>query len=211
MNIDINEFAAAKAIFFLNPDADDLSADVRNPIADTRSSLTNALYRYMVRRRGNEEAADRFGKLLLLGTVIATIAVEAKEAVVVADFFEQIQFSSFAKQLLFGLQSDEETMDTSSAYHMTSTTVVSSPPLQPQTTIPSPIPDLKHQMMTSLAQTQMHYPGDHQQQQLLYQQQMQQYMQQQQHHQQIQYPHPTHHQMNADARGVLKINGFSPP
>ncbi|KAI6239057.1 Nuclear hormone receptor family member nhr-10 [Aphelenchoides fujianensis] len=80
MKIDINEFAAAKAIFFLNPDADDLSPD---------------------------EAADRFGKLLLLGTVIATMAVEMKEAVVVADFFEQIQFSPFAKQLLLGIKEEE--------------------------------------------------------------------------------------------------------
>ncbi|KAI1729057.1 zinc finger, c4 type (two domains) domain-containing protein [Ditylenchus destructor] len=94
MSIDMNEFAAAKAIFFLNPDADDLSPEARPQISEGRSSLTNALYRYMVKKRGSEE-------LLLLGTVIATIAVEAKEAVVVADFFDQIHFSSFAKQLLF--------------------------------------------------------------------------------------------------------------
>jgi nuclear factor 4 len=107
MNIDMAEFAAAKAIFFLNPDADDLSSGVRSSIADGRSALTNALYRYMVKKRGSEEAADRFGKLLLLGTVIATMAVEMKEAVVVADFFEQIQFSPFAKQLLFGLKDED--------------------------------------------------------------------------------------------------------
>lgn len=82
MNIDIVEFAAAKAIFFLNPDADDLSPNVRSSIAEGRSSITNALYRYMVRKRGSEEAADRFGKLLLLGTVIATMAVEMVRAVV---------------------------------------------------------------------------------------------------------------------------------
>lgn len=50
MQIDINEFAAAKAIFFLNPDADDLSADVRMEIAETRAKVTNALYRYLGRR-----------------------------------------------------------------------------------------------------------------------------------------------------------------
>jgi hepatocyte nuclear factor 4 len=58
----------------------------------------------MVKRRGSEEAADRYGKLLLLGTVIATMAVEMKEAVVVADFFEQVKFSPFAKELLFGVK-----------------------------------------------------------------------------------------------------------
>ncbi|KAI6215355.1 hypothetical protein M3Y94_00376100 [Aphelenchoides besseyi] len=107
MKIDINEFAAAKAIFFLNPDADDLSSEVRLTIADGRSAITNALYRYMVKKRGNEEAANRFGKLLLLGTVIATMAVEMKEAVVVADFFDQIQFSPFAKELLLGIKEEE--------------------------------------------------------------------------------------------------------
>ncbi|KAI6177136.1 Nuclear hormone receptor family member nhr-10 [Aphelenchoides bicaudatus] len=109
MKIDINEFAAAKAIFFLNPDADDLSPDVRIDISNSRAKITNALYRYIVRKSGsnNEEAADRFGKLLLLGTVIATMAVEMKEAVVVADFFEQIQFSPFAKQLLLGIKEED--------------------------------------------------------------------------------------------------------
>uniref|UniRef100_A0AC35FV67 NR LBD domain-containing protein n=1 Tax=Panagrolaimus sp. PS1159 TaxID=55785 RepID=A0AC35FV67_9BILA len=107
LNIDSNEFAAAKAIFFLNPDADDLNPLVRSKIADGRSSITNALYRYMVKKRGNEEAADRFGKLLLLGTVVATMSVEMKEAVVVANFFEQIKFSPFAKQLLFGIRDDD--------------------------------------------------------------------------------------------------------
>ena len=60
----------------------------------------------MVKRRGSEEAADRYGKLLLLGTVIATMAVEMKEAVVVADFFEQVKFSPFAKELLFGVKNE---------------------------------------------------------------------------------------------------------
>lgn len=62
----------------------------------------------MVKRRGSEEAADRYGKLLLLGTVIATMAVEMKEAVVVADFFEQVKFSQFSKELLFGIKNDAE-------------------------------------------------------------------------------------------------------
>lgn len=55
-----------------------------------------------------QEAADRFGKLLLLGTVLATMAVEMKEAVVVADFFDQVQFPPLAKQLLFGIKNEEE-------------------------------------------------------------------------------------------------------
>lgn len=62
----------------------------------------------MVKRRGSEEAADRYGKLLLLGTVIATMAVEMKEAVVVADFFEQVKFSPFAKELLFGVKNEPD-------------------------------------------------------------------------------------------------------
>ncbi|KAL3092201.1 hypothetical protein niasHT_023760 [Heterodera trifolii] len=107
MQIDQNEFAGAKAIFFLNPgnfeddsDAEDLSPEAKRRIAVTRSSITNALYRYMVQKRGMEHAAEKFGKLLLLGTAIATMSCEMKEAVVVADFFSQVHFSSFARQLL---------------------------------------------------------------------------------------------------------------
>ena len=99
--------------YYTITDADDLNPTVRNRIADGRSAITNALYRYMVKKRGNEEAADRFGKLLLLGTVIATMAVEMKEAVVVANFFEQIKFSPFAKQLLVGLRDDDIIKSTS--------------------------------------------------------------------------------------------------
>ncbi|CAI2347622.1 unnamed protein product [Caenorhabditis sp. 36 PRJEB53466] len=108
MDIDITEFAAFKAIFFLNPDADDVDSAAKKLLSDGRSSITNALYRYMVKKKGAEDAGDRFGRLLLLGTVLATMAVEMKEAVLVADFFDQIQFSTFAKQLLFGIKNEPQ-------------------------------------------------------------------------------------------------------
>ncbi|CAB3403133.1 unnamed protein product [Caenorhabditis bovis] len=81
MQIDMTEFAAFKTIFFLNPDADDVDAESKKMLSDGRSAITNALYRYMVKKKGPEEAGDRFGRLLLLGTVLATMAVEMKEAV----------------------------------------------------------------------------------------------------------------------------------
>ncbi|CAJ0941375.1 unnamed protein product, partial [Mesorhabditis belari] len=102
MQVDTTEFSAFKAIFFLNPDADDLNPTSKPILSEGRSAITNALYRYMVKRKGAEDAGDRFGRVLLLGTVLATMAVEMREAVVVADFFDQIKFSPFAKQLLFG-------------------------------------------------------------------------------------------------------------
>ncbi|GMS90765.1 hypothetical protein PENTCL1PPCAC_12940 [Pristionchus entomophagus] len=107
MDIDMTEFSAFKAIFFLNPDADDVSTVCKQILSDGRGGLTNALYRYMVKKHGVDEAGDRFGRLLLLGTVLATMAVEMKEAVVVADFFDQIAFSPFAKQLLFGVKKEQ--------------------------------------------------------------------------------------------------------
>ncbi|GMR44008.1 hypothetical protein PMAYCL1PPCAC_14203, partial [Pristionchus mayeri] len=61
-----------------------------------------------------DEAGDRFGRLLLLGTVLATMAVEMKEAVVVADFFDQITFSPFAKQLLFNVKKEQQKTDNGS-------------------------------------------------------------------------------------------------
>ncbi|GMR44006.1 hypothetical protein PMAYCL1PPCAC_14201 [Pristionchus mayeri] len=108
MEIDMTEFSAFKAIFFLNPDADDVSSVCKQILSDGRGGLTNALYRYMVKKHGVDEAGDRFGRLLLLGTVLATMAVEMKEAVVVADFFDQITFSPFAKQLLFGVKKEQQ-------------------------------------------------------------------------------------------------------
>ncbi|CAJ0578653.1 unnamed protein product, partial [Mesorhabditis spiculigera] len=107
MEIDSTEFSAFKTIFFLNPDADDLNPASKPILSEGRSATTNALYRYMVKRRGAEDAGDRFGRILLLGTVLATMAVEMREAVVVADFFDQIKFSPFAKQLLFGVKNEE--------------------------------------------------------------------------------------------------------
>ncbi|PAV74800.1 hypothetical protein WR25_11818 [Diploscapter pachys] len=106
MEIDLTEFAAFKAIFFLNPDADDVDTSSKQALSEGRSGITNALYRYMVKTKGADEAGDRFGRLLLLGTVLATMAVEMKEAVLVADFFDQIKFSTFAKQLLFGIKQE---------------------------------------------------------------------------------------------------------
>uniref|UniRef100_A0A1I7SYX7 NR LBD domain-containing protein n=1 Tax=Caenorhabditis tropicalis TaxID=1561998 RepID=A0A1I7SYX7_9PELO len=106
MGVDTTEFSAFKAIFFLNPDADDVDSNAKKMLSDGRSAITNALYRYMVKNKGAEEAGDRFGRLLLLGTVLATMAVEMKEAVLVADFFDQIKFSTFAKQLLFGIKAE---------------------------------------------------------------------------------------------------------
>ena len=75
-------------------------------LSEGRNNITNALYRYMVKKKGPEEAGDRFGRLLLLGTVLATMAVEMKEAVLVADFFEQVKFTTFAKQLMFGIKDE---------------------------------------------------------------------------------------------------------
>ncbi|CAK5079644.1 unnamed protein product [Meloidogyne enterolobii] len=67
IKIDQNEFAGARAVFFLNPDsdADDLSMSAKSQIAVARSAITNALYRYMVQKRGAAEAADKFGKLMV--------------------------------------------------------------------------------------------------------------------------------------------------
>ncbi|KAK6021907.1 hypothetical protein OSTOST_12410, partial [Ostertagia ostertagi] len=56
--------------------ADDVSAASKPRLSEGRSAITNALYRYMLRKRDAEEAGDRFGRLLLLGTVLATMAVE---------------------------------------------------------------------------------------------------------------------------------------
>uniref|UniRef100_A0AC35U0D6 Transcription factor HNF-4 homolog n=1 Tax=Rhabditophanes sp. KR3021 TaxID=114890 RepID=A0AC35U0D6_9BILA len=102
LKINANEYAAIRAIFFLNPDVDDMNEASRNKVSEERNRITGALYRYLLRNYDLIEGPKRYSSLLLLGTIIATIGVEMREAVVVADFFGQIQFSAFAKQLLFG-------------------------------------------------------------------------------------------------------------
>ncbi|CAD5222099.1 unnamed protein product [Bursaphelenchus xylophilus] len=104
LKIDMNEFAAIKGIFFLNPDADDISTpEAREMISSARHQLADSLYRYMLNTYGPERGSHRYGKVLLLGPSIATLAVEMKETVVVADFFEQVCFSPLAREMLLGI------------------------------------------------------------------------------------------------------------
>lgn len=49
-----------------------------------------------------DTAIERFARLVLMGTSMSKMACESKEAVWIADFFENIGFSSFARQLFFG-------------------------------------------------------------------------------------------------------------
>lgn len=101
MDINFNEFAAFKAITFLNPDAD-VSLEAKHQINLERIEITKQLYVYMLQKDGLEKAIQRFGRLILMGTTMSKMACESKEAVWIADFFENIGFTSFAKELFFG-------------------------------------------------------------------------------------------------------------
>ncbi|KAF1751507.1 hypothetical protein GCK72_018061 [Caenorhabditis remanei] len=101
MEINFNEFAAFKAITFLNPDAD-VSLEAKHEINTERVEITKQLYAYMLQKDGLEKAIYRFGRLILMGTTMSKMACESKEAVWIADFFENIGFTSFAKELFFG-------------------------------------------------------------------------------------------------------------
>lgn len=180
MQIDQNEFAGAKAVFFLNPDsdADDLSTEAKGRIAVARSAITNALYRYMVQKRGTEEAADKFGKLLLLGTAIATMSCEMKEAVVVADFFDQIRFSGFARQLLLAKDEDDlSAVTTATESPQASAQEQQQQPQhqpqqqQPQNILPQQSQGILHQQQQNILgqhQSQLHVNMHQQQQQQLH-------------------------------------------
>ncbi|CAI2353825.1 unnamed protein product [Caenorhabditis sp. 36 PRJEB53466] len=101
MEINFYEFAAFKAITFLNPDAD-ISLEAKQAINDERVLITKQLYAYMLKKDGLEKAIYRFGRLILMGTSMSKMACESKEAVWIADFFENIGFTSFAKEMFFG-------------------------------------------------------------------------------------------------------------
>ncbi|CAP39694.1 Protein CBR-NHR-101 [Caenorhabditis briggsae] len=107
IEIKFNEFAAFKAITFLNPDAD-VSYLAKLAINEERVAVTKQLYAFMIRNDGIEKAIKRFSRLILIGTSMSKMACESKEAVWIADFFENIGYTSFAKELFFGERNSEE-------------------------------------------------------------------------------------------------------
>lgn len=107
IEINFNEFAAFKAITFLNPDAD-VSLSAKWAINEERISVTKQLFAFMVRNDGAEKAIKRFSRLILIGTSMSKMACESKEAVWIADFFENIGYTSFAKELFFGDHNSEQ-------------------------------------------------------------------------------------------------------
>ncbi|CAI5451613.1 unnamed protein product [Caenorhabditis angaria] len=109
IQVDHVEFAAFKAITFLNPDAE-ISLESKRIITDERVAITKQLYSYMVRKDGIEIALERFSRLILMSSSMSKMACESKEAVWIADFFMNIGFSNFAKELFFGENEDENEM-----------------------------------------------------------------------------------------------------
>ncbi|CAI5451612.1 unnamed protein product [Caenorhabditis angaria] len=94
------EFAALKAITFLNPDAE-VCAESRALINKERIAITKQLYSYMVRKEGIDKAINRFTHLMAMSWSMSRIACESKDAVWFAGFFQYIGYSDFAKQLFF--------------------------------------------------------------------------------------------------------------
>ncbi|PIC24110.1 hypothetical protein B9Z55_017565 [Caenorhabditis nigoni] len=101
LQLDATEFAAFKAVTFLNPDAD-ITLPARKLINNERVRITKQLYAYMATKDDVDTAIERFARLVLMGTSMSKMACESKEAVWIADFFENIGFSTFARQLFFG-------------------------------------------------------------------------------------------------------------
>ncbi|KAF1753607.1 hypothetical protein GCK72_020164 [Caenorhabditis remanei] len=106
LQLDAVEFAAFKAVTFLNPDAD-ITLPARKLINNERVRITKQLYAYMATKDDMDTAIERFARLVLMGTSMSKMACESKEAVWIADFFENIGFSSFARQLFFGDEMEE--------------------------------------------------------------------------------------------------------
>ncbi|CAB3397022.1 unnamed protein product [Caenorhabditis bovis] len=101
IEVDLTEFAAFKAITFLNPDSD-ITLEAKKEVNDERVKITKQLYNYMVNKDGIDKGIERFSRLILMGTAMSKMACESKEAVWIADFFHDIGFSKFAKELFFG-------------------------------------------------------------------------------------------------------------
>ncbi|CAI2355325.1 unnamed protein product [Caenorhabditis sp. 36 PRJEB53466] len=101
LQLDATEFAAFKAVTFLNPDAD-ISLPAQKLVNNERVRITTQLYAHMATKDDVDTAIERFARLVLMGTSMSKMACESKEAVWIADFFENIGLSPFARQLFFG-------------------------------------------------------------------------------------------------------------
>lgn len=66
LEVGVSEFAAFKACLLFNPDACDLSPDVKEDITRERTKYLSALFYLLTQKHGMTLGAQRYGQLLMM-------------------------------------------------------------------------------------------------------------------------------------------------
>jgi hypothetical protein len=73
LGIECSEFAAFKACLLFNPDACDLSTDVKDDIIRERTKYLSALFFLLTSKHGLQSGAQKYGTLLMMTSSIQNI------------------------------------------------------------------------------------------------------------------------------------------
>ncbi|KAE9554431.1 hypothetical protein FO519_002359 [Halicephalobus sp. NKZ332] len=100
LEVSLQEFAAFKAILLFNPDAGELSPEVKNEVAAERTKYLTALYYLVTSKYGVHNGVQKYGQLLMMAPSIQNIIDQNDENMQVMEVFGHIwRIDSFVKEL----------------------------------------------------------------------------------------------------------------
>ncbi|CAD5214722.1 unnamed protein product [Bursaphelenchus okinawaensis] len=100
LDIGIPEFAAFKACLLFNPDALELSLDVKEDVARVRTKYLNSLFHILTQRHGISLGAQKYGQMLIMSSSIQNIVDTNDENMQIMDVFGNFwRINAFVKEL----------------------------------------------------------------------------------------------------------------
>ncbi|KAI6214805.1 hypothetical protein M3Y94_00311600 [Aphelenchoides besseyi] len=100
LEINISEFAAFKACLLFNPDACDLSIDVKEDVSRERAKYLSALFHLLTTKHGLQTGAHKYGSLLMMTSSIQNIIDTNDENMQIMDVFGNFwRINAFVKEL----------------------------------------------------------------------------------------------------------------
>lgn len=100
LEINISEFAAFKACILFNPDACDLSSDVKEDINRERTKYLSALFYLLTQKYGLQLGSQKYGSLLMMTASIQNIIDVNDENLQIMDVFGNFwRVNSLVKEL----------------------------------------------------------------------------------------------------------------
>ncbi|KAF8353973.1 nhr-1 [Pristionchus pacificus] len=99
LQISTAEFALFKAALFFNPDAPDLSSDMKIEVYEERNKYLSALFMLIVSKVGLASAIQKYGALLMMTASIQNIITANEENMQVMELFKNWEMDPFVKEL----------------------------------------------------------------------------------------------------------------